>query len=227
MIDGFADLKACVFDAYGTLFDTTSAVAPHVSALGAKAEPLTTLWRDKQVQYTWWRGLHGTHADFLRVTGDALDHALDALGLAGEVSREGLMDSFRTLRAYPEVPEVLRRARSAGLVTAVLSNGTPDMLAQATSAAEIADLIDVVLSAESVGVFKPHPAVYHLAVEKLGLGRDEILFVSSNAWDVHAASDFGFRVVWCNRNAGRPERLPGRADLEIRDLSELPAALVA
>lgn len=225
MTEDFADTRACVFDAYGTLFDTASAVAPHVAALGDKAGPLTALWREKQVQYTWWRGLHGTHADFLRVTGDALDHALDVLGLAGEVSREGLMDSFRTLRAFPEVPEVLRRARSAGLVTAILSNGTPDMLARATSAAGIADLIDVVLSAESVGVFKPHPSVYQLAVERLGLDREEILFVSSNAWDVHAASDFGFRVVWCNRNAGRPERLPGRADLEIKDLSELPAAI--
>jgi 2-haloacid dehalogenase len=220
-------IKACVFDAYGTLFDYASAAAGCRDLLGDKAEQLTLLWRDKQLQYTWLRAVQNRHADFWQVTGDALDYALEALDLADDPLRERLMNLYLTLAAFPEVPEVLRRLKTAGLATAILSNGSPAMLRAAVEGAGIDRLLDSVLSVEEVGVYKPHPRVYQLAVDRLGAAAGTILFVSSNAWDAYAASAFGMRVAWCNRYAQRHERLPGHPDREIRSLSELPALLGA
>ncbi|HET6522471.1 MAG TPA: haloacid dehalogenase type II, partial [Geminicoccaceae bacterium] len=160
------------------------------------------------------------------VTGDGLDHALDALGLAAEDGlRDALMQAYLRLDAYPEVPAVLRRLRVAGLPCAILSNGSPTMLDAGVGSAGLGDLLDAVLSVESVGVFKPHPSVYRLAVDRLGVRPDEIAFQSSNAWDVHGAAAFGFRCVWVNRGGARPERLPGAALAELRDLGGLPDLL--
>lgn len=218
-------IRACVFDAYGTLFDFASAAAGCRDVLGERTGPLTALWRDKHLQYTWLRSLQGIHADFWRVTGDALDHALDALGIAEPGLRERLMGLYGRLGAFPEVPETLRRLKGKGFATAILSNGSPEMLAGAVENAGIRPLLDAVLSVEAVGVYKPHPGVYALAVERLGAPAEAIAFQSSNAWDAHAASAFGMRVVWCNRYGQRPERLPGRPDREIRTLDELPGLL--
>jgi 2-haloacid dehalogenase len=218
-------IRACVFDAYGTVFDFASAAASCRDALGDRHERLTALWRDKQLQYSWLRGLQARHADFRQVTGDALDFALETLGIHLPGLRERLMQLYLTLDAFPEVPEVLRRIKAAGLQTAILSNGTPDMLAAAVANARIDPLLDAVLSVEEVGVYKPHPDVYRLAVDRLGLPAAAIAFQSSNAWDAWAASAFGMRVVWCNRYGQRRERLPGEPDREIRSLSELPPLL--
>ncbi|MFD1626624.1 haloacid dehalogenase type II [Azospirillum griseum] len=218
-------IKACVFDAYGTLFDVGSAAARCADALGERTAPLAALWRDKQLQYTWLRGLQGRHANFWTVTGDALDYALAAMGIDDADLRDRLMGLYRTLDAFPEVPALLRRLKAAGLRTAILSNGSPAMLEAAVTHAGIADLLDAVLSVEDVGVFKPHPAVYQLALDRLGLPADSISFQSSNGWDAFAASAFGMRVVWCNRYGQQRERLPGAPDVEVRDLSELPALL--
>lgn len=220
-------VRACVFDAYGTLFDFASAAANCRDALGEKAGPLTALWRDKQLQYTWLRGLQGRHADFWQVTGDALDYALETLALDAGALRVRLMNLYLTLDPFPEVPAVLRRLKAAGFTTAILSNGTPQMLAAAVDGAQIGDALDAVLSVEEVGVFKPHPKVYQLAVDRLGVPADAISFQSSNAWDAYAASAFGMRVVWCNRYGQRPERLPGRPDREVKSLAELPALVSA
>jgi 2-haloacid dehalogenase len=162
-------IRACVFDAYGTLFDFASAASACSDVLGDQAVPLTALWRDKQLQYTWLRAVQGRHADFWQVTGDALDFALEALRLGQGGLRERLMTLYLTLDAFPEVAEVLRRLRAAGLGTAILSNGSPAMLRAAIENAGLADLLDLALSVEEVGVYKPHPKVYQLAVDRLGM----------------------------------------------------------
>ena len=218
-------IRSCVFDAYGTLFDVASAASACSDQLGAQADRLSALWRDKQLQYAWLRAVQGRHADFWQVTGDALDFALETLGLAEPDLRERLMGLYLTLAALPEVPEVLRRLKAAGIATAILSNGTPAMLAAAIANAGIGDLLDDVLSVEEVGVYKPHPSVYQLAVDRLHAAPHDILFLSSNGWDAHAASAFGMQVVWCNRYGQRREHLPGAPDREIRTLAELPPLL--
>jgi 2-haloacid dehalogenase len=222
MATALLDIRACVFDAYGTLFDYASAAAACRDVLGDRIGPLTALWREKQLQYTWLRALQSRHADFWQVTGDALDFALETLGLDDPQLRARLMDLYRTLDLFPEVPAMLRRLKAVGLKTAILSNGSPDMLDAVVNKAGIGDLLDAVLSVESVGVYKPHPKVYQLAVDRLAVPARAILFLSSNAWDAYAASAFGMRVVWCNRYGQRPERLPGKPDHEIASLAELP-----
>ena len=221
------EIRACVFDAYGTLFDFASAAAGCTDVLGDKAAPLTALWRDKQLQYTWLRAVQGRHADFSQVTGDALDFALQALQLEAAGLHERLMQLYLTLEAFPEVPQVLRALKAAGLGTAILSNGSPAMLRPVVGNAGLGDLLDHVLSVEEVGVYKPHPKVYQLAVDRLGLSRTEILFLSSNGWDAYAASAFGLRVVWCNRYGQPRERLPGVPDGEIGSLAALPGLVGA
>lgn len=217
-----AQPKACVFDAYGTLFDFASAVARCGVLLGSKRESLNTLWRDKQLQYTWLRALQGRHADFWQVTGDALDFALETLGLEDPTLRESLLNSYRVLDTFPEVPGVLECLKKMGIRTAILSNGSHEMLQAAVTNARIEKLLDAVLSVEEVGVYKPHPRVYQLAVDRLEVEPQAISFQSSNAWDAWAASAFGMRVAWCNRYGQSPERLPGRPDHQIRSLADLP-----
>ncbi len=224
-MDMLPGIKACVFDAYGTLFDFATAATACRDELGDKMAPLSATWRDRQLRYTWLRTLQGQHADFWQVTGDALDYALEALEVSRPGLRSKLLDLYLRLGTFPEVPEVLRRLKAAGLKTAILSNGMPRMLKAAVDHAGIADLFDEVLSVEEVGVFKTHPKVYQLAVDRLGVGKTSISFQSSNAWDAHAASAFGMRVVWCNRYGQRRERLPGMPDREVRTLEALPAIL--
>jgi 2-haloacid dehalogenase len=218
-------IRACVFDAYGTLFDYASAAARCRDVLGDKVDRFTALWRDKQLQYTWLRTLQNRHADFWQVTGEALDFTLATFGIADTAVRQRLMNLYRTLDPFPEVAQTLGRLKEAGLRTAILSNGSPDMLAAAVANAKIGGFLDAVLSVEEVGRYKTHPAVYQLAVERLGVEPVAISFQSSNAWDAYAASAFGMRVVWCNRYGQARERLPGAPDHEVRSLAELPALL--
>jgi 2-haloacid dehalogenase len=220
-------IRACVFDAYSTLFDFASAAARCRAALGEAADQLTRLWRDKQLEYTWLRAAQGRHADFWQVTGDALDFALETLGILGPDLRDRLMQLYLTLDPFPEVPSVLRQLGMAGFSIAILSNGSPRMLSAAVDNARLGDMLDAVLSVEEVGVYKPHPKVYQLAVDRLRLPASAIAFQSSNAWNAHAASAFGMRVVWCNRYGQRRERLPGSPDHEIRSLSQLPPLIAA
>jgi 2-haloacid dehalogenase len=220
-------VQACVFDAYGTLFDFAYAARGCSDVLGDAIEKLTALWRDKQLQYTWLRAVQGRHADFWQVTGDALDFALETLAIEKSGLRDRLMNLYLTLEPFPEVPEVLRRLKTAGLRTAILSNGSPMMLDAAVRGSGLDTLVDAVLSVESVGVYKPHPKVYQLAVDRLGIPAAAIAFQSSNAWDAYAASAFGMQVVWCNRYGQRPERLPGKPDRMVRSLAELPALVAA
>ncbi len=218
-------IRACVFDAYGTLFDFASAANACRDEIGAETDRLTALWRDKQLTYTWLRAAQGRHADFWQVTSDALDFTLETLGIDQPGLRDRLMDLYLALKPFPEVPDVLRRLKSAGMRLAILSNGTPDMLTAIVSAAGLSDVFDQVLSVEAVGVFKPSRRVYQLAVDSLGTPADAIAFQSSNAWDIHGASAFGMRTVWCNRYGQRRERLPGKPDAEVTTLAALPELL--
>src|SRR5579864_4043222 len=222
-----SDVRACVFDAYGTLFDFASAARKCRDVLGDDIDKLTALWRNKQLQYTWLRAVQGRHADFWQVTGDALDFALEVLRLGQTGLHERLMKLYLTLDAFPEVPAVLRSLKAAGLGTAILSNGSPAMLHAAIENAGLGALLDLALSVEEVGVYKPHPKVYQFAVDRLAVRPEAILFLSSNAWDAHAASAFGMRTIWCNRYGQARERLPGAPDREIRSLAELPALVGA
>jgi 2-haloacid dehalogenase len=218
-------VSACVFDAYGTVFDFASAAARCPDIPEDRRADLTALWRDKQLQYTWLRTLQSRYVDFWQITGDALDFALDSLAIQSPRLRETLMELYRTLAAFPEVREVLLSLRQSGFTTAILSNGSPAMLHAAVSGAGLTGLFDVVLSADAVGVFKTHPKVYQYALDELGVPASAVSFQSSNGWDAYAASDFGMRVVWCNRYGQQRERLPGSPDHEIRTLAELPALL--
>jgi 2-haloacid dehalogenase len=218
-------ITACVFDAYGTLFDVGSVARGAQDALGERWQALSELWRSKQLQYTWLRGLGGHHADFWQVTGDALDYAMSTLGIEDDGLRARLMDLYLSIAAYPEVPAMLAELKARGIKLAILSNGTPQMLAAAVANSGIAEYFDAVMSVEEVGVFKPHPSVYGLAPQRLDVSREQICFLSSNSWDAFAAKAFGMRVLWCNRFGQMPERLPGTPDGEITDLSQLPARL--
>jgi 2-haloacid dehalogenase len=214
-------VSACVFDAYGTLFDFASAAARCEDVPAEKRGALTALWRDKQLQYTWLRSLQDRYADFWQVTGEALDFALESLGLEAPGLRARLMELYLGLEPFPEVPDVLRALRARGFKTAILSNGSPAMLTTLVERAGLADAFDAVLSVDAVGVFKTHPKVYQHALDSLRLPAEAITFQSSNAWDAHGASDFGMRVVWCNRYGQRRERLPGAPDAEVRTLAEI------
>lgn len=217
-----AQVSACVFDAYGTLFDTSSVARGAQAALGERWEAVSDLWRAKQLQYTWLRGLGGRHADFWQVTGEALDYALDSHGIRQAGLRDHLMELYLSISAYPEVPAMLQALRAQGQQVAILSNGTPAMLAAAVDHAGLGGLFDAVLSVEAVGVFKPHPKVYALASERLHLPPERLCFLSSNGWDAWSAKASGLRVLWVNRTGQPPERLPERPDGELRDLAALP-----
>lgn len=220
-----SEVRACVFDAYGTLFDFASAARGCRDEIGDDFDKLTALWRDKQLQYTWLRAVQNRHADFWQVTGDALDFAMETLGLQRANLRERLMALYLALDAFPEVPDLLRRLKGADLRLAILSNGTPRMLDAVVGNAKLDGLFDAVLSIEEVGIYKPDRKVYQLAVDRLGIPKENICFLSSNAWDAYAASAFGMQVVWCNRYGQRSERLPGSPNDEIKSLSELTALI--
>jgi 2-haloacid dehalogenase len=215
-------IEACVFDAYGTLFDVSSVARGAQDALGERWQALSDLWRTKQLQYTWLRGLAGHHADFWQVTGDALDYAMATLAIDDQALRDRLMNLYLSIAAYPEVPAMLAALKAKGKKLAILSNGSPIMLASAVKNSGIADYFDAVLSVEEVGVYKPHPTVYGLVPTALNVAKEGVCFLSSNSWDAYSAKAFGFKVLWCNRFTQAPERIPSCPDGEICDLSGLP-----
>ncbi|WP_319545231.1 haloacid dehalogenase type II [Ruegeria conchae] len=221
-------ITTCVFDAYGTLFDVAAAARqaaaePGFEALADKWPELANHWRLKQLQYTWLRAVADAHCDFWDVTQDGLDWALEAVSLQGDNTlRQRLLDLYWELQAFPEVPEMLKALKEDGMQTAILSNGSPPMLDGAVQSAGIGDVLDDVLSVESVGVFKPHASVYDLVQNRFGCARNEVLFVSSNGWDAAGASGYGFVTAWVNR-AGEPmDRLPWRPAHVLSDLTTIP-----
>ena len=221
-------ITTCIFDAYGTLFDVAAAarnaaIEPGREAFAKKWPAIATHWRLKQLQYTWLRAVMDTHTDFWEVTQNGLDWALEAEGLDGDADlRARLLQLYWELEAYPEVPAMLKTLKEHGKNTAILSNGSPDMLQGAVDSAGIGPVLDDTLSVESVGIFKPASVVYDLVGQRFGCARDEVLFVSSNGWDAAAAAGYGFRTVWVNR-AGEPiDRLPAKPHDMLPDLTTIP-----
>lgn len=221
-------ITTCVFDAYGTLFDVAAAARqaaaePGNDVLADTWPELAEHWRQKQLQYSWLRAVMGQHTDFWAVTQDGLDWAMEAVGLSDPRLRARLLQLYWELSAYPEVPRMLADLKSAGMNTAILSNGSPAMLAGAVTSAGLNDVLDACLSVESVGIFKPDSRVYDLVGQRFGCTPDQVLFVSSNGWDASAAASYGFVTAWVNR-AGLPmDRLPGKPAHVLSDLSGIPA----
>jgi 2-haloacid dehalogenase len=221
-------ITTCIFDAYGTLFDVaaaarTAAAEPGRQAFAGNWQKLASDWRLKQLQYTWLRAVSGAHTDFWTVTQDGLDYALEASKLDGDAElRARLLALYWELDAYPEVPEMLAALKDMGLNTAILSNGSPDMLAGAVQSAGIGNLLDDVLSVQDVGVFKPHRSVYDMVGQRFGGTPGQVLFVSSNGWDAAAAAGHGFYTVWANRSGEPMERLPWTPQQVLADLRHIP-----
>jgi len=215
--------RAFVFDAYGTLFDVHSVIEA-ARALTPDPQTLSALWRQKQLEYTWLRSLMGRYEDFWVVTGQALRFALRRLGItAGEAQIEALMDAYLSLAPFPEVSAALRAL--GGTPLAILSNGSPRMLDGAVRSSGLEGIFAHVLSVDAVRVYKPSPQVYELAPRALGLAPAEIVFVSSNAWDVAGAAAFGFTTCWCNRANAPAEELDVTPDYEVDRLDAVPEKL--
>jgi 2-haloacid dehalogenase len=221
-------ITTCIFDAYGTLFDVAAAARnaasePGREAFATKWPAIANHWRLKQLQYTWLRAVMGTHTDFWEVTQNGLDWALEAEGLDGDDElRDRLLQLYWELDAYPEVPDMLKALKDNGKNTAILSNGSPDMLQGAVDSAGIGDVLDDVLSVESVGIFKPSSKVYDLVQARFECAREEVLFVSSNGWDAAGAAGYGFTTVWVNRSGEPMDRLPAKPGSVLTDLVRIP-----
>lgn len=218
-------ITTCIFDAYGTLFDVNAAAREAAKEYPALAEvwpKLAADWRSKQLEYTWLRAVAGRHCDFWQVTQDGLDWAMEASKLADAELREVLLALYWQLAAFPEVPEMLAELKGKGLKTGILSNGSPDMLEGAVSSALLTELLDAVLSVESVGIFKPDATVYDLVEKHFECARDEVLFVSSNGWDACSASGYGFQTVWVNRAGAPMDRLYAKPQHVLSDLTNIP-----
>lgn len=221
----FENIEACVFDAYGTLFDVHSAVAELSGKVGPQAGDLSAAWRKRQLEYTWLRSLMKSHTDFWQVTSDALSVSLREFRLESDALHDELMHAYLRLSAFPEVKTVLQTLKHAGIRTAILTNGSPDMIKAAVDNADIAQWIDHQLSVESVGIFKPDSRVYQLAIDAMGVSPQQVAFQSSNAWDAAGAAHFGFKVAWINRYNQPSEALPGTPDAMLASLDELPPLL--
>lgn len=216
-----------VFDAYGTLFDVNAAARvaagePGRQALAEVWPKLAADWRSKQLEYTWLRAVANQHCDFWQVTQDGLDWAMEACKLEDIELRERLLALYWELEAFEEVPEMLAALKANGATTAILSNGSPEMLAAAVKSAGLFELLDTSLSVESVGIFKPHSSVYDLVEGHFGCARDEVLFVSSNGWDACSAAAYGFQTAWVNRAVAPMDRLYGKPHHVLSDLTTIP-----
>ena len=216
-------IDALAFDLYGTLLEVAS-VGRAAAEVSEDPAALVDLWRQKQLEYTWLRSLMGRYQDFWATTGDALDYSLDRLGITvDKPTRAGLLNAWLAVRVYPEVPAAL--AALAPRRLAVLSNGNPEMLEACLATAGIRDRFEHVLSVDGLGVYKPHPSVYELAVKAFGLPAERILFVSSNPWDAAGARTFGFPVAWVNRMGVPFDRLGATPDLVVADLAAVAEAV--
>lgn len=215
-------IQACVFDAYGTLFNVASPVEKLASTIGAKAPDIAKLWRQKQLEYTWLRSLMGTHADFWSVTRDALDHVFEVYAIADAGLADELMTLYLKLDIYDDVAATLTDLRTKGKRCAILSNGSPLMLESALRHVGLTKMFEHVISVEEIGIYKPSRRVYRLALQKLHIqDAPSICFVSANPWDVQAAAQFGFQVAKIARVPSVDDRIPGRPSVVIDSLAKL------
>ncbi len=209
-----ANAKAVIFDAYGTLFDVHSAVGRHMAQVGPDAARFSEVWRTKQLEYSWVLSLAGHYEPFWTLTERALDYAFARFPSVDRSIRPLLLEAYRTLDAYPDVRPTLHALRAQGLQTGILSNGDPGMLKAAVDSANLAGDLDLVLSVDAVQVFKTSPRSYDLVLQTLSITAEEVVFVSSNRWDIAGAAAFGFTPIWVNR-LGLPN-----------EYAELPASAV-
>ncbi len=214
-------IKAYVFDAYGTLFDVHSAVARHGSVVGENPGRVSEIWRNKQLEYSWTRSGMGRYKDFWTLTAEALDFALKAVPGSNQDSAKTLMEAYLSLDCYDEVPHVLKSLKDAGHKTAILSNGSPDMLSAAVRSAGLSDYLDNEFSVDAIGVFKTDPSTYAMVTDEYGIQPDEVAFQSSNRWDIAGAAAFGFQCNWINRT-GQPDEYFDLAPIKVlEDLKKL------
>jgi 2-haloacid dehalogenase len=216
--------RAYVFDAYGTLLDVHAAIGQHRDKVGADAAAFSELWRVKQIEYTWTQSLLGHYVPFWTLTERALDFCFAKFPKVDRALKPALLAAYKELGAYADARPCLEALRKRGVKTAILSNGSTDMLQSAVEAARFTDVLDFVLSVDEVKSFKPGRAVYQIAVDKLGVAASDIAFVSSNRWDVAGSANFGFKPIWVNR-AGNPDEYPDFQPVKVvKSLSEVEGA---
>jgi 2-haloacid dehalogenase len=214
--------RTYVFDAYGTLFDVHAAIGRHRAAAGPDADRFSEVWRTKQLEYTWTLTLAGQYLEFWTLTERALDHAFARFPSVDRGLRQRLLDAYFELDAFPDAAATLEALRRGGAATAILSNGSPRMLAGAVDGAKLGGLLDAVLSVDTLRIYKPRAEVYRMVVDTMRVAPTDVVFFSSNRWDVMGATKFGFRTAWINR-AKAPDEYPDHAPVAVlASLSELP-----
>ena len=214
------NIKAIIFDAYGTLFDVNSAAEKCKDKIGDKWEGFANYWRTTQLEYTWLRSLMNRHKDFWKITEDSLDKSMKFFKIDNSM-RNDLLDLYKILSPFSEVKETLKKLKKKDLKLAILSNGTPSLLENLVKNNNLENIFDDIFSIEEVGIFKPDSKVYGLPVNKYNIKKDEILFLSANTWDVSGGGNYGYNSVWVNRNKNIFDNLDYQPLDEIHDLSEL------
>ena len=214
------NIKACVFDAYGTLFDVNSAASKCKKKLGSKWEGFANAWRTTQLEYTWLRSLMKKHKNFWEITEDSLDHTMETFKIKKEMRSE-LLNLYKVLSPFQEVPETLKTLKEKKFKLAILSNGTPSLLNELVKSNNLDNLFDDLFSIEQVGIYKPSSKVYDIPIKKYQIEKNEIAFLSANTWDVSGGGNYGYQSIWVNRNNNIFDNLDYKPNHEIKDLSEL------
>ena len=214
------NVKAIIFDAYGTLFDVNSAAEKCKDKIGDKWENFATFWRTTQLEYTWLRSLMKRHKDFLQITEDSLDKSMRAFSIDPSMKNE-LLNLYKVLSPFKEVPETLKTLKEKNFKLAILSNGTPSLLNELIKNNDLDDLFDDLFSIEEVGIYKPDSKVYDLPIKKYKIEKNEVAFLSANTWDGSGGGNYGFKSIWVNRNNSIFDNLDYKPQNEIKNLSEL------
>ena len=214
------NIKAIIFDAYGTLFDVNSAAEKCKNKIGDKWQDFANYWRTTQLEYTWLRSLMKRHKDFWQVTEDSLDKSMKAYKIDSSMRNE-LLDLYKILSPFKEVPEVLKSLKDKNLKLAILSNGTPSLLNQLVKSNNLDNLFDDLFSIEEVGIYKPDSKVYDIPIKKYNIKKNEVAFLSANTWDVSGGGNYGYNSIWVNRNNNTFDNLDYLPKYRIEDLSKL------
>jgi len=214
------NVKAIIFDAYGTLFDVNSAAEKCKDKIGDKWEGFANYWRTTQLEYTWLRSLMDRHKDFWQVTGDSLDKSMNKFKIDPTMKNE-LLDLYKTLSPFPEVPEVLNLLKEKKYKLGILSNGTPSLLSKLVKSNNLDNIFDDIFSIEEVGVYKPDSKVYDMPIKKYKIQKNEVAFLSANTWDVSGGGNYGYNSIWVNRNNNIFDNLDYKPKLEIKNLKNL------
>ena len=214
------NIKAIIFDAYGTLFDVNSAAEKCRDKIGDKWERFANFWRTTQLEYTWLRSLMRKHKDFWQITEDSLDKSMKAFQINASM-RDELLNLYKVLSPFKEVPETLKILKEKKFKLAILSNGTPALLNELVKNNNLNDLFDDLFSIEDVGIYKPDSKVYDIPIKKYNVKKNEIAFLSANTWDVSGGGNYGYNAIWVNRNKNIFDNLDYKPSLEIKDLSQL------